>query len=360
MPNRCLLVVALLLTAVADRAWSQAAGELPTAAPPSADVSTAESDGDPGETPEIVIVTGRQPGPPLWRVINGGNVLYIFPTLSPVPEKMEWDSARVERVLAQSQEALLEPDVTAAFSPRILFNPINIFRGMRLVNRLTANPDDVTLDAVLPPDLYARYRALKLRYFPRDDEPEEMRPVFAGAMLSERILREEGLDTGGSIEKELKRLIRRTDAIVETEISVTADFTGSFKEVAARAEAFVASLSPEQERECFTQEIARIETDLEDMKSRANAWAQGRIDQFRGIPLPGDVNDACEAMLFDSSEFATLDQLTTELDRRWLEAAERALAANTSTFAILDIVELLGEDGLLADLRARGYEIIEP
>jgi hypothetical protein len=273
---------------------------------------------------------------------------------------MEWDSARVERVLAGSQEALLEPDVGVSFSPRILFNPINLFRGPRLINRLTANPGDATLDTVISADLYSRYRALKLRYFPREDEPEEMRPVFAGAMLSERILSEERLDTGNSIEQELERLIRRTDDIVVTQINVMADLTGSFKEVAARAEAFVASLPPEQELECFTQEIGRIETDLEDMKSRANAWAQGRIDQFRGIPLPGDVNDACEALLLVSSEFETLDQLVTELDRHWLEAAERALASNAQTFAILDIVELLGEEGLLADLKARGYEVREP
>jgi hypothetical protein len=355
MPIRCLLVFALLLSAVAECAWSQSAAESA-----SVEASLAETGGEHGQSPEIVVVTGRQPGPPLWRVISGENVLYVFPILSPVPKDMEWESGRVERALADSQEVLYAPDVEADFSTRILFNPINIFRGMRLVSRLTANPGGVTLDAVLPPELYARYRALKLRYFPRDDEPEEMRPVFAGAMLSERILREEGLDTGGNIEQELERLIRRTDNIVETGISVTADFTGSFKEVAARAEAFVASLSREQERECFTQEIVRIETDLEDMKSRANAWAEGRIDQFRGIPLPGDVNDACEAMLFDSSEFETLDQLITELDRRWLEAAERALATNASTFAILDIVELLREDGLLAELEARGYEVVAP
>jgi hypothetical protein len=273
---------------------------------------------------------------------------------------MEWESARVERVLAQSQEAIYEPDVGVAFSPKILFNPANIFRGIRLVNRLQANPDDATIDAVLPPELYARYEALKLKYFPREDEPEEMRPIFAGAMLSERILREEDLDTGNGIEKEIGRLIRRTDDIVETRIEVTADLTGSFSELAARMERMVASLPPELERQCFEQEIGRLETDLDDMKSRANAWAQGRIDQFRGIPLPGDVDDACEAMLFESSEFETLDQLVRELDRLWLEAAERVLANNASTFAILDIVELLDEDGLLAVLKARGYEIVEP
>jgi hypothetical protein len=125
-------------------------------------------------------------------------------------------------------------------------------------------------------------------------------------------------------------------------------------------ETMVQSLSPELERQCFEQEIYNLETDLEATKSRANAWASGRIDQFRGIPLPGDANDACENMLFESSEFETLDQLTKELDRRWLEAAVRALDTNKSTFAMLNIVELMVEDGLLAELRARGYEVVEP
>jgi len=342
MANCCLIIAFLLAVTVADRAHAQAAPE-----------------GE-GEAVEVVVVTGRQPGPPLWRVLNGENVLYIFPNLSLVPKGMEWESARVERVLAQSQEAIYEPDVTAVFSTPIFFNPANIFRGRRLFNRLTANPDDATLEEVLPPELFARYEALKLRYFPREDEPEEMRPLFAGTMLFERILDEEQLVSGGGIENEIGRLIRRTDDIVETKIQVTADLRGSFSELAARMERMVASLSSDLELKCFEQEIGRVETDLEEIKSRANAWAQGRIDQFRGIPLPGDVNDVCEDMLFESSEFETLDQLVTELDRLWLEAAERALATNSSTFAVLDIVELLGEDGLLADLKARGYEVVEP
>jgi hypothetical protein len=346
MSNRWLLAASLPLLLALDPARAQ--NGQPTVVEES------------GEPVEVVVVTGVQPGPPLWRVINGENVLYIFPLLSPVPKNMEWETGRVERVLAQSQEAILEPDVQAHFSTRILFNPINIFRGMRLVNRLSANPGDATIDAVLPPELYARYHALKIKYFPREDEPEDMRPIFAGAMLSERILKEEDLDTAPGIEREIGKLIRRTDGLVQTEITVMADLTGSFSELAERMETMVQSLSPDLERQCFEQEIYNLETDLEAMKSRANAWAQGRIDQFRGIPLPGDANDVCENMLFESSEFETLDQLTRELNRRWLEAAVRALDTNKSTFAMLNIVELLVEDGLLAELKARGYEVQEP
>jgi uncharacterized protein YbaP (TraB family) len=310
--------------------------------------------------PEIVVVTGRQPGPPLWRVSNGDNTLYIFPTLSPVPEGMIWDSERVAYVLEESQQALLAPDVDADFSTTLMLNPINWIRGARLARQLTRNPNDETLEDVLPPELFARYEALKAQYFPRDRDAEELRPLFAGTRLADRILREEGLVSGDEITKQVERLMRRNRDLERTEIEVVVDLKGSFKSLAERIETLVASLPQEQELECFEEQIRRVESELDAMKSRANAWAQGYVDEFRGISLPGDDQDACVLLLYQSSEFETLEQVRNDLNRRWLAAAEQALAANTSTFAILDIVDLLREDGLLAQLEARGYEIREP
>lgn len=309
---------------------------------------------------EIVVVKGRQPGPPLWRVINGENVLYIFPALSPVPEGIVWDTRRIAFVLEESQEVILAPDIEADFSVTMMLNPINLIRGARLQRRLTRIPDDQMLDDVVPSELYARYQALKTRYFPRDQGSEPLRPVFAGPRLANRILREEGLESGAAVTKQLNRLIRRNNHLEETDIEVEMDLTGSFRSLADRAETLVASLSRDQELECFEEQIRRMESELDAMKSRANAWAQGYIEEFRGIPLPGDDNDACLLMLAESSEFETIEQLRDELDRRWLAAADRALAANASTLAILDIVDLLREDGLVGELRARGYEVFEP
>lgn len=337
MQSRCLLVVCLSLLLTPDPVLPQ----------------TTNSS-------EIVVVVGRHPGPALWRVVNGDHVMYIFPTLSPVPRDMIWESDRVERVLAESQEALLAPDVETDISMTLMLNPLNIFRGVRLARRLSRNPDDATLEDVLPPDLFARFEALKNQYFPRDRKLYELRPMFAGSRLVGRIQREEGLVSGEDITKRLERLIRRNRNLERTEIEVVMDLTGSFKSLAARAEALVESLSRDQELACFEQQIHRMESELDTMKSRANAWAQGYIDDFRGIPLPGDDNDACLLLLFDSSEFETIEQLRDDLHMRWLDAAEQALASNTSTFAILDIVELLRPGGLLTRLEARGYEVLAP
>jgi hypothetical protein len=53
-------------------------------------------------------------------------------------------------------------------------------------------------------------------------------------------------------------------------------------------------------------------------------------------------------------------KIIEDSDAQWLAAAEQALGANTSTFATLDIGSLLASDGLLAQLRERGYEVREP
>ena len=44
----------------------------------------------------------------------------------------------------------------------------------------------------------------------------------------------------------------------------------------------------------------------------------------------------------------------------WLETAEKSLAANPTTFAIVPFVKLTRADGYLEKLRARGYLIEAP
>jgi hypothetical protein len=47
-------------------------------------------------------------------------------------------------------------------------------------------------------------------------------------------------------------------------------------------------------------------------------------------------------------------------EAKWLDSAAAALAANEVSFAALPMHELLDADGLLALLRAQGYQVVEP
>jgi len=312
------------------------------------------------DAPVEIMVMGRQPGPPMWRVFYGENTLWIFPQLSPVPKDMVWESGKVAEVIAQAQEVLGAPDIDVSASPLVMLNPINIFRGMRLAKRLTRNPDKQTLATVLPPDLYQRFSAVKEQYFPRDNDLEELRPLLAGTRLLRRVQREEDLVSSEAVMKEVERLIRRNKSAKRTKVEIEMKLDGGYKELAGRVETMVDSLEPAQELACFETQLGRAEHDIRDMKFRANAWAQGYIEEFRGIPLAGDSEDPCLRLVLGSSEFATIEDMQNRMNTLWLDAAEQALVRNHTTFAVLEINQLILDNGLLAQLKARGYEVREP
>jgi hypothetical protein len=319
------------------------------------------------EAPEEIIVTGRLPGPPLWRVSNGDRVMWIFPLPMWTPKDMLWDSARVARVIAESQEALVVLEVRGGPAASVMLNPINVLRHVRLSGRLQRNPDGGTLEENLPPELYARFAALHTRYFPQNDGILELRPMNASALMMNIIHREEGLDTGGDIVKTIGRLLRRNRDIKHTEVSVRVTTADSYREWADGREAWVESFPREQEQACFEQRVRHMEEDLDQIKSLANSWAQGDIDEFRNderyyVSLAFDRMEACEDLLTGnaSTEQEARVDVVARAKQMWLDAAENALATNASTFAILPITELLAADGLLSELKTKGYEVREP
>jgi hypothetical protein len=323
--------------------------------------TAAAQEAAPAEAPDEIVVTGRQPGPPLWRVADGDHVLWIFPQLSPVPKDMVWQSDRVAAVIAQAQEALGLPNFGADVSPRLYLNPVNLIRGMRLAKRLSRDTAGRTLEEVLPPDVYSRFVALEAKYFPNDAERfEELRPAFAAGRMVGKVESEEGLVGDEGIMKTIDRMIRRNRGIARTEIEVKVNLEGGFGTLAKRAEELTASLDPALERQCFESQLRRMENDIDAMRRRANAWARGYVDEFRGVPLPGGDDDSCLALIVASSERNTIVESRAKLESLWLENAERALRANRTTFAILPIAELLRSEGPIAKLRAQGYEVREP
>jgi ribosomal protein S8 len=44
----------------------------------------------------------------------------------------------------------------------------------------------------------------------------------------------------------------------------------------------------------------------------------------------------------------------------WVDAAEKSLASNPSTVAVLSVDEILKTDGYVAELKKRGYVVADP
>lgn len=307
------------------------------------DATAAQTVGDERVTIEEITVIGRYPGPPLWKVTSGNRTLWIFGELNPVPKGLDWDPRNAERVLERAGGVIGGPRVSA-----MTFNPIRLFRLARAARRLVRLPEGKTLADQMPAELYARYTALRARYLPKvEDDDEEMRPALAALRLYDAALDDTGLTMDSNVGKTIERKMHRSRAeeaeiVVETEPETVLDE--------------LAKITPEAELACFASIMTSIETDLEGMKERANAWAIGDVDALKRFDYPDSQGNCLEA-LFSAPGFVDLrDQLYS----KWLAEAEHALATYDTSFSVLPMWELVAADGLLAQLAARGYTVIAP
>ena len=304
-------------------------------------VSAQTSSGDPTTIEEITVV-GRYPGPPLWKVTSGDRTLWLFGDLTPVPKGLDWDPRNAERVIDRAGAVVTSPRVDAG-----TLNPIRLFRLYRDARRLIRNPEGTTLADQMPPELYTRYTALRARHMPDENDRGNRRPALAALNLYRAALDDVGLTSDTKIMKTVNRMMRRSKAD-EVEVLVETEPETVLEELA--------KVTPEAELACFATVLTTIETDLQGMKERANAWAIGDVEALKRFDYP-DSQGNCLEMLFSAPGFVELrDQLYT----KWLTEAEQALATHETSFSVLPMWELVAADGLLAQLALRGYTVTAP
>ena len=113
--------------------------------------------------------------------------------------------------------------------------------------------------------------------------------------------------------------------------------------------------------ECFERTLARIETDVEVMRQRANAWATGDVQALQALPVESQYKACIDA--FTGTALAQrlgAGDVRPRLQSMWLAAAEEALEADEVSLALLPVSLAITPDGYLARLRERGYEVEAP
>lgn len=299
-----------------------------------------------------ILVVGQRPGPALWKVSKGDHVLWIFGAYSPLPKQIDWRSQQLETVLASSQELLGTPGTVISVGWKSTFNIITALPSLAGAKK---SPNGARLQDQVPADVYARWSVLKQKYIGNDAGIEEERPVFAAQTLSSRAQAVIGMNGSNAVIQRIYELGKNWKIpITETSISVPVEnpreTLRDFKK------------SQLDDVACFTQTIDRLEKDLDTMRQRANAWATGDLPAMRRLDFP-DEKIACNAALVESKWMSGVKggaDMRQRVKTAWLAAADKSLATNRSTLAVLWMHELTSPDGMLAALRARGYQIEEP
>ncbi|MBK6348978.1 MAG: TraB/GumN family protein [Proteobacteria bacterium] len=301
---------------------------------------------------EEVLVTGQQPGPGLWKVTRPGDphghVLWILGNYSPLPKNMTWRSSELAAVLAASQAVLAPVSVSASAGPLGGITLLPSLIGVR------SNPDDKRLQEVVPADLYARWLPLKARYLGNDDRVEAWRPIFAAQELYRVALKKHELVPYDGVWPAVEKLARKARVPI-TEPGL------ELKVEKARAAIKEFKSTPLADVECFSRTLQRLESDLDLMRERANAWAAGDVARLRKL-APIERASACIGVVLESP-FMRQRGLGDVLERTrnaWVAAAEKSLASNESTVAVLSVDEILKPDGYVAQLKNRGYVVTDP
>lgn len=299
----------------------------------------------PLEVLDEVLVTGVRPGPALWQVKSGSNVLWVLVVAPRMSKDVKWRSKQVEKVLADTQEVLVHYG-TELLPPPTRAELNNLAPKLERARYL---PNEQTLREVLPSDLYVRFEAA-IAAFPargkekekEDSDMERSRPDRARNLLVTRAWLALKLDPSPVGEKVVDMAKRKKVKLTRVGYLYRSGGPISVQSIEAAMDI------------CPLDELLR---DLEGRgarwKARANAWAVGDVKRLKELLRPPSRIPECETPKERGQQWLAAKE-------QWLGPMERSLANNRSTLAVVEATSFLSSDGILEALRAKGYEVVEP
>jgi len=297
------------------------------------------------EVLDEVLVTGVQPGPALWQVKSGSNVLWVLVTPPRLSKDVKWRSKQVEKVLASTQEVL------ASYGTQVLPAPTRAELNdlAPQLERARNLPDGQTLREVLPSDLYSRFEAARADFPARgkgaekeERDIERSRPDRVRSLLVTRAWL--ALRLGASPVGEKVVDMAKRKRVKLTRVGYLWVSGGSIPIPSIEAAMDI----------CPLDELLR---DLEGKGARwkalANAWAVGDVKRFEEFLRSPPRIPECETKKEQGNTWLAAME-------NWLVPMEHSLASNSSTLAVVGAALFLSDGGLRDTLRSRGYEVVEP
>ena len=197
---------------------------------------------EPPPTLAAVEVAGVMPGPGLWQVRRNDHVLWLIGSLSPVPRRTEWRSARLDARLAEADAILAAPSFTV-IPGRGMLHAMTLVPSVLGARSL---PDGQTPADVLAPGLHARWSALKAERAGLSFES----PVF------------DHVDEAAK-----RRTLPRIPAMLAISIDDSRLALSEFRQ------------GDLEDVDCFERNLQRLEGDVAQLSARARAWTTSDMAQ---------------------------------------------------------------------------------
>jgi uncharacterized protein YbaP (TraB family) len=263
--------------------------------------------------------------PALYVVRDADSTMYLYGTVHVRPRGTDWGDNDVRSALASAEEIWTEIEIS----------PQADARAQSLATQLGAAPADKPLSSWLTAEENARLDALAQRLGLQRAYLEPMQPWMAGLTLSLVPIMQAGYDPMSGVD-------RAVDAYGDSNAKTMRSF-----ETIEQQLGFFSGLDEETQRAFLREAIEEAEAGPAMIREMTTAWERGDLDTLeRSV-----VDDTRE-------EYPDVyEALFVRRNNAWMEVLVRELNGSGVDFVAVGAGHLLGPDGLVAQLRRRGYTV---
>jgi hypothetical protein len=261
----------------------------------------------------------------VFAVRDADSTIYLYGTVHVRPNGSDWGGPIAHAALTGASDVWTEMDIS----------PESDARGQQLARQLSAAPADRPLSSWLTPAENARLRALCTRLRIDPDALEHLQPWAASLTLTLLPIMQAGYDPQSGVDRDV-------DAYADAHHLREHAFETIDEQLG-----FLANLSPQLQHQMLLEAIDEAAQGPAELAQMTRAWERGDTSALERIVVDETRHDYPELY----------QVLFVRRNAAWLPIIERELAGSNTEFIAVGAGHLLGPDGLIAQLRARGLHV---
>ena len=275
----------------------------------------------------LVAASPARADPPFWRVMGPHTEIDLFGSVHLLSDRTSWKDPALLAALSKADAVWFE----------IPLGDASQAETQGLIRQKGLLPASQSLQALLPPALYARTAALAKQEGLPEASLQRMRPWMAELILSLLYFQHQGASAALGVEPQIDAAAPKTST------------RGAFETVAEQVDLFADDPLPDQVAS-LKQTLDDIDRDPGLFARLASAWQAGDVK--------GVVHEAIDPM---RQEDETLYQrLLVARNRRFAARIEQLAQGDKRVFVVVGVGHLVGPDGVPTLLRADGLKVEGP
>lgn len=264
--------------------------------------------------------------PPLWRIADADSEIWLFGSVHVLPDDVAWRSEAFEAAFAEADELVTEADVSDAAATAAL------------ASHYGALPSGERLSDKLPPRARIQLARVVSALGADAEAIEMMRPWLAGLRLSYLFARSRGQESDAGVEAALMPEARARGMAL------------SYLETPEQQVRTLADLSDADQMNFLQSTLDEIERSDDVLERTQSAWADGDVARLERL-LHTQLHAAGDG---------PYSALIPQRNRAWAAQIEHRLEGSGRTIYVVGVAHLLGDDSVVALLRADGIAVDGP